>query len=244
MAAEGIHNPCGSSVHWCFVACSTGSRRQPWRTGRPKATASMQVPVAEKPTALITVDSLYRSQRSRSGGIGMKLKHCMTIALVLGTTTCLHAQWKVQAVEAGDDRKVVLTNGTETKLIYKVPGKSRTPTIDRLATNLVEVLFSCGSPCSYSTYARTDTGQIDGPYFLKIYFDPKAEAVFYVGDGNRLARKVLFTENKPQYYELPDVSPTAVLSLAIKDISARPDGTVVVRYLAGKDYSEKEVRLN
>jgi hypothetical protein len=167
---------------------------------------------------------------------------CLLLALISLATTC-SAEWKLETREINGKLAVDLVQNGETRTVFEGIDKWRTPTIEKLEPTLYIVVSSCGSPCSYSKFVRTDTGEIDGPFFLVMHFDKKTWSVFYVGDNGKLTRKGLFSRSQAISYDLPDASLTAVISLVIKNITVLADDSVQVEYLTGKTFAERQIRI-
>jgi hypothetical protein len=158
---------------------------------------------------------------------------------VSDATSNAASKCRLESKLVGDTWNVYLIEGDTSRLI-ETSSSWKQPVIEQVGTALYRVFVSCGSPCSYTTFVNTSTGEVDGKYFLVMKFDYVTMRVFYNGDDNKLASKVVFSRGKPRSYDLPNVASTAVVFLVIKDIEILSDGRVEVKYLSGKDYTETE----
>jgi hypothetical protein len=167
---------------------------------------------------------------------------CILLALLSLSTTC-GAEWRLETREINGKLEVDLVQNGEARAVFEGIDKSRALTMEELESTLYKVVSSCGSPCSYSKFVTTDTGEIEGPFFLVMHFDTRTKSVFYVGDNGKLTRKELFSHSQAISYDLPDASLTAVISPVIESITVLADDSIQVEYLTGKTFVEKQITI-
>jgi hypothetical protein len=170
------------------------------------------------------------------------MKVSFFLALCLVFTACAGAQTGVQSKQENGKYTVYMSTGGGTKVI--VSGLPREPAIIRINDKLFKITVSLGNPDSYTYFANTSTQKVDGPFFLFQKLNERNLEILYVGSDGKLTSKILFSNSKPISYELPDVSPVAVVTNAITSISFMSDNSIRITYYTGPDFVEKEIILH
>jgi hypothetical protein len=104
---------------------------------------------------------------------------------------------------------------------------------------LFRVTISLGSPDSYTYFVDGSRGLLEGPFFLFQKLYERNLGIVYVGSNGKLMGKLLFKRLDPVTFDLPNVSPVAVVANAITDIEFTSDTTIRINYYSGSQYIEE-----
>ena len=105
-----------------------------------------------------------------------------------------------------------------------------------ISNDLVEVILSCGSPCSYSIFVDMKQEQVSEPFFNVVAFDTIHTRVAFGNDSLLLIRD-LFEDNVCEIRK--EFSPVANLSSAIEMAHFLENGALVLQYLSGPEFKTK-----
>ncbi len=98
---------------------------------------------------------------------------------------------------------------------------------------MISVLFSCGSPCNYTTYYSTESGTLSEGYFNVIDVNEHEELVLSTAVDHLLLSSI-FTDSISMRTE-KEFSSVASLSSAI-DTAVIENGSVILTYYTGDDF--------
>lgn len=124
---------------------------------------------------------------------------------------------------------------TKDVLILK---KTPFPTIKVLDDNLIELFFSCGSPCNYTIFLNIKN-DISKPFNFVVAVDAKRQIVVAATRTNQLVIYNIFDkQQRPIFTIEKNWSPTATLFSAI--IEAKfVNNDLYIKYLNGVRFKEK-----
>ncbi len=164
------------------------------------------------------------------------------LLLFLIGASLVYSQPTLTTKAEGGKYAVYLTTHGKTSTILQ--GLPKEPSISRIDERLFKITLSVGSPASYTYFVDSNKEKLEGPFFLVQALNEENMGIIYVGKDGKLTSKLLFRGIDPVSYDLPDLSPVAVVTNAIRKIEFVSDISIRVTYLSGSDFTEKTVVLH
>src|SRR5208283_2823937 len=149
------------------------------------------------------------------------MKAFLPYVLFLSVSVALVAGQSVTIKKENKQYSVYLTAKGKTSAI--IQGLPKEPSISEINDKLFRITLSLGSPDSYTYFVDSSGGLVEGPFFLFQKLDEKNLGILYVGSDGKLMGKLLFKGLDPVLFDLPDISPVAVVTNAITNIDFPSD---------------------
>ncbi len=156
------------------------------------------------------------------------------VALAYGQST-------VTSREENKQYSVFLTRNGKTAAILQ--GLPKEPSIFQINERLFRITLSLGSPDSYTYFIDSSRELVEGPFFLFQVLNEKNLGILYVGSNGKLTGKLLFKRLDPVSFDLPDISPVAVVTNAITNIEFPSDASIRITYCSGSQYVKKQISV-
>lgn len=123
---------------------------------------------------------------------------------------------------------------TDTYLVLK---NSPYPSIKSLNKNLIELFFSCGSPCNYTIFYSSSKG-ISKSFEFVVAVDIKKDVVVIAEENELVGYKIFNNTKTPLFRIKRNWAPTATLFTAI--LKAKfIHNSLRIKYLEGKNFDTK-----
>jgi hypothetical protein len=110
------------------------------------------------------------------------------------------------------------------------------PSCRSVSQNLLEILVSCGSPCSYSSFVDLASGKKSMPFFMVLAVDTLRGYLAFC-DTSDIKIAVIFDTTKAPIAINRDYSHSATMSTVVDTAIFRTDGMFVFHYYSGKDFA-------
>jgi len=109
------------------------------------------------------------------------------------------------------------------------------PSCRSVSQNLLEILVSCGSPCSYSSFVDLASGKKSMPFFMVLAVDTLRGYLAFC-DTSNIKIAAIFDTTKALIAINRDYSHSATMSTVIDTAIFRNSGIFVFHYYSGKDF--------